>query len=62
MHDWDPKYGIRDVYRIVFAKQRRLFRIGAEQRRRGHLPISVAALARLYWRQQRLIGRYPVSN
>ena len=62
VHAWDPKYRIRDVYRIVFAKQRRLFRIGAEQRRRGHRPIGIAALARLYWRQQRLIGRYPVSN
>jgi len=62
VHAWDPKYRIRDVYRIVFAKQRRLFRIGAEQRRRGHRPIGIAALARLYWRQQRLIGRYPLSN
>lgn len=62
VHAWDPKYRIRDVYRIVFAKQRRLFRIGAEQRRRGHRPISIMALARLYWRQQRLIPRYPDSN
>ena len=62
VHAWDPKYRIRDVYRIVFAKQRRLFRIGAEQRRRGHRPIGITALARLYWRQQRLIRRYPVSN
>lgn len=62
VHAWDPQYRIRDVYRIVFAKQRRLFRIGAEQRRRGHRPIGIAALARLYWRQQRLIGRYPASN
>ncbi|MDI1253632.1 hypothetical protein [Thermomonas sp.] len=62
VHAWDPKYRIRDVYRIVYAKQRRLFAIGAEQRRRGHRPISLAALARLYWRQQRLIARYPASN
>jgi len=62
VHAWDPKYRIRDVYRIVFAKQHRLFRIGAEQRRRGHRPIGIAALARLYWRQQSLIARYPVSN
>lgn len=62
VHAWDPKYRIRDVYRIVFDKQRQLFRIGAAQRRRGHRPIGVVSLARLYWRQQRLIPRYPDSN
>ncbi len=62
VHAWDPKYRIRDVYRIVFAKQRQLFRIGAEQRRLGHRPIGIVALARLYWRQQQLIARYPPSN
>jgi hypothetical protein len=62
VHAWDPKYGIRDVYRIVFAKQRQLFRIGAEQRRLGHRPIGIVALARLYLRQQQLIARYPASN
>jgi hypothetical protein len=62
VHAWDPKYRIRDVYRIVFAKQRRLFRIAAEQRRRGHRPIGVIALGRLFLRQQRLIARYPRSN
>ncbi len=62
VHAWDPKYQIRDVYRIVFAKQRELFAIGSEQRRRGHRPIRMPALARLYFRQQRLIARYPPSN
>lgn len=62
VHAWDPKYRIRDVYAIVFAKQRELFRIGAAQRRRGHRPIGIPALARLYLEQQRLIARYPRSN
>ncbi|MFS8136829.1 MAG: hypothetical protein ACMG50_01760 [Thermomonas sp.] len=62
VHAWDPKYRIRDVYRIVFAKQQKLFQIGAEQRRLGHRPIGIMALARLYWRQQQLIARYPASN
>ncbi len=62
VHAWDPNYRIRDVYRIVFAKQRRLFAIAAAQRRLGHRPIGIAALARLYWRQQSLIARYPASN
>jgi hypothetical protein len=62
VHAWDPKYRIRDVYRIVFAKQRALFAIAAANRRRGHPPIGVRALARLFFRQRRLIARYPASN
>jgi hypothetical protein len=62
VHAWDPKYRIRDVYRIVFAKQRALFDIAAANRRRGHAPIGVHALARLFIRQRRLIARYPASN
>jgi len=62
VHAWDPKYRIRDVYRIVFAKQRALFAVAAANRRRGHAPVGVVALARLFFRQQRLIARYPRSN
>jgi hypothetical protein len=62
VHAWDPKYRIREVYRIVFAKQRALFAIAAANRRRGHRPIGVPALARLFFRQRRLIARYPASN
>jgi len=62
VHAWDPKYSIREVYRIVFAKQRLLFRIGAANRRRGHRPIGVLALARLFLRQHALLRRYPPSN
>ena len=62
VHAWDPRYSIRDAYRIVFAKQRLLFRISAANRRRGRRPIGVWRLARLYLRQQRAIRRYPPSN
>ena len=62
VHAWDPKYSIADVYRIVFAKQRLLFKIAAENRRRGHRPIGLVALARLFLRQHRLLRRYPPSN
>jgi hypothetical protein len=62
VHAWDPKYSIREVYGIVFAKQRRLFAIAARMRARGHRPIGLAALARLWWRQNRLMRRYPRSN
>ncbi|MBC7656036.1 MAG: hypothetical protein H7147_02560 [Frankiaceae bacterium] len=62
VHAWDPKYSIRDVYRIVFAKQRLLFRIGDENRRRGHPPTGWRRLAQLHFRQQRVMRLYPPSN
>lgn len=62
VHAWDPKYSIRDVYRIVFAKQRLLFRISDENRRRGHPPIGWRKLAQLHFRQQRVMRLYPPSN
>ena len=62
VHAWDPKYSIREVYRIVFAKQRMLFRISDANRRLGHRPIGILGLARLHFRQQRVMRRYPPSN
>lgn len=62
VHAWDPKYSIRDVYRIVFAKQRALFSLAAANRARGHKPIGMIALARHYLHQRRLIQQYPPSN
>jgi len=62
VHAWDPKYSIRDVYRIVFTKQRLLFRIADANRKRGHPPIGLRTLAGLYLRQQRVMRSYPPSN
>lgn len=62
VHAWDPKYSIREVYRIVFAKQRLLFALAAVNRARGHQPVGIFALARHYLHQQRLIRQYPPSN
>lgn len=62
VHAWDPKYSVRQVYAMVFAKQRALFEIGAANRGRGFRPIGALALARHHLRQQRLIRRYPPSN
>ncbi|WP_458070832.1 hypothetical protein [Rhodanobacter sp. BL-MT-08] len=62
VHAWDPKYSIRQVYRMVFAKQRLLFRIADANRRKGHRPIGKMRLARLYLEQQRLMALYPPSN
>lgn len=62
VHAWDPRYTLAEAYRIVFEKQRMLFSIGAAMRKRGHKSLSGWKLVKLYWRQVRLIRRYPPSN
>ena len=62
VHAWDPRLGLRQAYGIVFAKQRRLFAIGSEMRRRGHQPVGWRALLRHWLAQRALIRRYPPSN
>jgi hypothetical protein len=62
VHAWDPKFTLREAYAIIFAKQRMLFEIGDAMRQRGIRPIGHAKLAKLHFRQQRLIRRYPLSN
>jgi hypothetical protein len=59
---WDPRYTLSEAYRIVFEKQRLLFALGAAMRARGQRPPGGWELAKLYWRQQRLIRAYPPSN
>jgi hypothetical protein len=59
---WDPDIGLLQGLRMVFAKQRRLFAIGAAMRRRGVRPVGLLRLARFHRRQQRLIAQYPPSN
>lgn len=59
---WDPDIGLMAALRIIFAKQRVLFEIGAANRRRGHPPIGLLRLARLHFMQQRLLDAYPPSN
>jgi hypothetical protein len=59
---WDPGTGLIKGFRMIFAKQRLLFAIGAANRSRGARPIGPLALMRLNWRQNRLIDQYPASN
>ncbi|MFC5496813.1 hypothetical protein ACFPOE_04640 [Caenimonas terrae] len=59
---WDPAFGLVRALRIIFAKQRTLFRIAAANRRRGHQPIGLWQLARLHFMQQKLLDAYPPSN
>jgi hypothetical protein len=62
VHAWDPQFSLRKAYGIIFEKQRRLFSIAAKMRRRGHRPITIMQLTKLFLKQHRLIRRYPPSN
>ena len=59
---WDPAFGLRRAFGVIFAKQRTLFRIAAANRRRGHRPIGLWRLAQLHFMQQKLLDAYPPSN
>ena len=59
---FDPAHSWRQAYRIIFEKQRELFAISHAMRQRGHKPIGLIGLAKLHFRQQRLIKLYPPSN
>ncbi|MDQ6881096.1 MAG: hypothetical protein M3150_03265 [Pseudomonadota bacterium] len=59
---WDPQLNLIAALRMIFAKQRVLFEIGAANRRRGHRPIGLRRLAQLHFMQQTLLKKYPASN
>ena len=59
---WDPDTSLLNGLKMIFAKQRMLFEIGAAMRQRGHAPIGLVELARLNRRQQQLIAAYPPSK
>jgi hypothetical protein len=59
---WDPATPLWRALGTIFAKQRRLFAVGAAMRARGHKPIGLLRLARLHLHQQRLLAQYPPSN
>jgi len=62
VHAWDPQFSLRKAYGIIFRKQSNLFSIAAKMRSRGHKPITLSKLTRLFIKQHRLIRRYPASN
>lgn len=59
---WDPAIGLLAGLRMIFAKQRLLFEIGAANKQGGARPIGLLALARLNAAQNRLLDAYPPSN
>ena len=62
VHAWDPRYSLTEAYRILFHKQRELFRLADIARRRGHPPMGIFKLGRLHRRQLKLMALYPPSQ
>jgi len=62
VHAWEPRFSLREAYGIIFKKQNDLFAIAAKMRRRGHKPVTLSMLTRLFIKQHRLIRVYPRSN
>jgi len=61
-HAWDPALSLREAYRILFDRQRQVFRVGEAMRRRGHRPAGLLHLLKLLLNQRQLTGQYPASN
>jgi len=62
VHIWDRTTKLLDAYRTLFEQHRLLFEISAENRRRGFRSMGGWRLLRLYARQMRLMGRYPLTS
>jgi hypothetical protein len=61
-HIWDARTRLADAWRAQFFHYGEAWRIGAANRERGHRPIGVAALWRLWRRQKRLMAAYPLND
>jgi len=62
IHIWDPEQTVTETYRVLFEQFRLLYEIGANNRDRGHRPISLAGFLALQWKESRLLRRYPASD
>lgn len=61
--EWfDSRKGFFEAYAGVLHKQRLVFAVAADNRRRGVKPCGWLALLRAFRRQRALIARYPSSN
>jgi hypothetical protein len=58
---WDPRLGVREVYRRLAEQQRLLFLIGQRNRARGFQPTKVGDFLSSLVKQGQLIRRYPAS-
>jgi hypothetical protein len=61
-HIWDARTRLADAWSAQFFHYGEAWRIGATNRARGHHPICIAALWRLWRLQKRLMKTYPLND
>jgi hypothetical protein len=59
---WDPEFSLRAAWAVQFRHYRTAFEIARANRRRGFRSSGAAGLIRAWWRQHRLLGRYPLND
>lgn len=62
IHAWDPETSFFNLYRELFKTQSLLFRIAAQNRKRGFKPDGVVKFLRAAQKQHRLIKKYPPAG
>ena len=61
-HIWDRSMTLTGAWRALMNQYRWLFEIGAANRARGHLPMSITEFVRAYRREKFLTPRYPATD
>ncbi len=61
-HIWDRRTGLIEAWRDLMRQYHWLFEIGAANRARGFLPMSLAEFMRGYRREKFLTPRYPATD
>lgn len=62
IHAWDPEFSFINLYRELFKTQSLMFRIAAENRKRGFKPDHLLKFLKAARKQTRLIRQYPPAG
>ena len=61
-HVWDPAFSLLDAWRAQFFHYGKAYRIGADNRARGHRATPFRELWGLWRRQKQLMASYPLND
>lgn len=62
IHAWDPEVSFFNLYRELFKTQSLLFRIAAQNRKRGFKPDGIVKFLNAAQKQHKLIKKYPPAG
>ena len=61
-HIWDSRTTLGQAYKVLLQQFGALYRIGAENRRRGYRPTSLGGLVRAWLGEKKLTRHYPITH